>query len=163
MTEFVQLNKQLSNKPYQYKECGLDDVYLLNGYTEHKTPYGNGVSIDNADALHKAIALHICCDKPLIRGIEFRFLRKLMDMTQAEMAVLFGCDSQTVARWEKGESDIKGTIDRVIRILVLGYIKGAIDPIEVVKHISTIDDKSNIDMSFKVTQGNWKPTAIHAH
>ena len=159
MTEFVQRDKQLSNEPYHYEECGLDDVYLLNGFTVHKTPYGNGVSVSDADALHKAIALHICADKPLISGKEFRFLRKLMDMTQAEMAILFGCDAQTVARWEKGESDIKGTIDRIIRILSLGYIKGAIDPLEVVTRISNIDDKTDIDMSFKVTQGGWKPTA----
>lgn len=163
MTEFVQRHKQLSNKPYQYKECGLDDVYLLNGFTEHKTPYGNGISIDKAEALHRAIAQHICADKPSISGKEFRFLRKLMDMTQAEMAILFGCDAQTIARWEKGEVKITGTIDRVIRMLALGFVKGTIDPLDVVKHIANIDERTNVDMSFKVTQNGWKPTLACAN
>jgi putative transcriptional regulator len=30
---------------YHYTECGLDNVYLENGFTVHKTAYGRGVSI----------------------------------------------------------------------------------------------------------------------
>jgi hypothetical protein len=33
------------------------DVYLENGYHIHKTAYGNGVSIERFEALHKAIGL----------------------------------------------------------------------------------------------------------
>ena len=41
---------------YHYTECGLDNVWLSNGYTEKKTAYGKAVSISNADELHKILA-----------------------------------------------------------------------------------------------------------
>ena len=36
---------------YHYTMCGLDYVYLTNGYREHVTEYGSGISIERADAL----------------------------------------------------------------------------------------------------------------
>ena len=36
---------------YHYTMSGLDYVHLLNGYTEHTTDYGRGVSIERADLL----------------------------------------------------------------------------------------------------------------
>jgi putative transcriptional regulator len=33
---------------YHYKESGLDDIFLVNGYHIHKTPYGEGVAINSA-------------------------------------------------------------------------------------------------------------------
>jgi hypothetical protein len=38
------------DKPYHYTECGLDDVFLLNGYERVKTEYGTGISIPDEDA-----------------------------------------------------------------------------------------------------------------
>ena len=40
---------------YHYTDSGLDNVVLESGYREVNTEYGNGVSIDNLDALHLAI------------------------------------------------------------------------------------------------------------
>lgn len=157
MTDFMQHGKLEGKKRYHYTECGLDDVYLVNGYTERETPYGKGVSVDNVDGLHNAIAKHICCNKPLMNGKEFRFLRKLMDMTQSEISILLGCDAQTVARWEKGETDIKGPADKIIRLLTIGFIEGKINPLEIVQRVSSIDEKINNDMMFKESRGTWKP------
>lgn len=157
MAEFIQHGKAENNKRYHYTECGLDDVYLVNGFTERATPYGKGVAVDNVDGLHHAIAKHICCNKPLMNGKEFRFLRKLMDMTQAEVAILLGCDAQTVARWEKGETEIKGPVDKIIRLLTVGFLEGAIIPLEIVQRVSNIDEKINNDMLFKESKGHWKP------
>jgi hypothetical protein len=32
---------------YHYQECGLDNVYLANGYREVETPYGPAVSVED--------------------------------------------------------------------------------------------------------------------
>lgn len=40
---------------YHYTESGLLNVWLVNGYQEHETPYGRGLSIEEADELHRAI------------------------------------------------------------------------------------------------------------
>jgi len=36
---------------YHYRECGLDNVWLLNGYELHDTPYGKGVSFVDVEGL----------------------------------------------------------------------------------------------------------------
>jgi len=79
MTQAYAKRDQGLNKPYHYTQCGLDDVYLMNGYHEQDTPYGKGVSIDNADDLHKAIAMQLCLKKAELHPKEFRYLRKMMD------------------------------------------------------------------------------------
>lgn len=89
---------------YKYTMSGLDNVYLLNGYTITHTPYGDAVSIVDVDGLHKMIAQALINKAQRLLPAEFRFLRKEMKMTQGLLAEIFGVTSQTVARIEKGET-----------------------------------------------------------
>jgi DNA-binding transcriptional regulator YiaG len=96
----------MSNKMYQYTGCGLNYVYLKNGFTKKETPYGKGVSIHDLPGLHKAIALDIVENRPELSPDEFRFLRKELEFTQASLGQMIGRDAQSVAKWEKGEVEI---------------------------------------------------------
>ncbi len=40
---------------YHYIESGLDNVWLVNGYTRHQTSYGKGVSFKEVEKLHATI------------------------------------------------------------------------------------------------------------
>lgn len=86
---------------YQYSTCGLENVFLKNGYTLKETPYGPGIAIDDIDGLHRAIAQDILRQKTPLTGQQFRFLRKEQDLTQAELAGILGVSEQTAAAWEK--------------------------------------------------------------
>ncbi|MCK5746645.1 MAG: hypothetical protein KAH44_10530, partial [Oricola sp.] len=55
---FCKLNQPLT-KPYPYSECGLKDVYILNGYQTINTPYGEGVAVEDEDELLHAISMHL--------------------------------------------------------------------------------------------------------
>jgi putative transcriptional regulator len=46
---------------YHYTECGLDNIYLLNGFDPVETPRGKGVTIRNIDGLHRAIGKRPVC------------------------------------------------------------------------------------------------------
>jgi hypothetical protein len=37
--------------PVPYKECGLDDVFLISGYTVVETKHGRGMAIKDLDEL----------------------------------------------------------------------------------------------------------------
>ncbi len=102
---------------YHYTESGLSNVSLVNGYTEKETPYGDAVAIDDVDALHAAIGADLIKSPARLTGEEVRFLRQEMDLTQANLAKELKVDGQTVARWEKGESEISGPADGLIRVL----------------------------------------------
>jgi DNA-binding transcriptional regulator YiaG len=111
--------RELAAEPLHYTACGLDDVYLLNGFRVEETEYGRGVAVENIDGLHAAIALNVVTRRKRLDGKELRFLRKQMDLTQAELAQRLGVDAQTVARHEKGETRIDGPTDGLVRFLYI--------------------------------------------
>lgn len=106
-------------KPYHHTECGLDYVYLVDGFEVIKTAYGPAVQVENASKLDRAIALAVVRRQSRLTGQEARFLRGLMDMTQAELGQALGKDAQTVARWEKGKTEMPPTEDIAIRQIYL--------------------------------------------
>ena len=64
---------------YHYRECGLRNVWLANGYDEHDTPYGPGIAIHDVEGLHRAVAHGIVNKGGNPTGAELRFLRQEMD------------------------------------------------------------------------------------
>lgn len=105
----------LAAQPYRYTACGLDDVYLMNGFVIEETDYGRGLRIDHLDELHRVIAAHLVTKRKTLSAREFRFLRRHMNLTQSELGAALGVDAQTVARYEKGETSISGPADHLIR------------------------------------------------
>lgn len=103
---------------YHYQGCGLPNVFLQNGYELTKSNYGSGVVIHDLEGLHDAIGQIIVSSKESLAGDEFRFLRTELELSQAMLAKLLGCDEQSVARWEKGKSkQINAPAERLLRIL----------------------------------------------
>ncbi|HEX4839910.1 MAG TPA: helix-turn-helix domain-containing protein [Rhabdochlamydiaceae bacterium] len=92
-------------KPYHYTECGLNNIYLLNGYKFIQTSRGKAVSIKDIDGLHKAIGLFLATAKKDLSGDEIRFLRHELLLSQLTLARLLGVSEQAVHRWEKGKVD----------------------------------------------------------
>jgi len=106
------------NQPYHYAGCGLPNVWLLNGYKIEKNVYGEFVSIEDFDGLHKVIAASLCDKTSSLTGLEFRFLRKEMDMSQKQVGELFARDRQSVANWEKSD-EVRELPDKLIRHIYL--------------------------------------------
>jgi DNA-binding transcriptional regulator YiaG len=117
MQKFRRHDQEVAAAPLHYKACGLDDIYLMNGFQRHQTAYGEGYAIEHVYALHKAIALHLVMRRKTLKPKEIRFLRKQLDMTQDELANELSITGQTVARYEKGESEIPGPVDKMIRVI----------------------------------------------
>jgi DNA-binding transcriptional regulator YiaG len=106
-------------KPYHYTECGLDYVYLVDGFEVIETAHGPAVQVAQASKLDRAIAAAIVDHQKRLTGQEVRFLRGLMDMTQEALGRALGKDAQTVARWEKGQTELPPTEDIVLRQIYL--------------------------------------------
>lgn len=147
-------------EPYHYKECGLDDVFLLCGYEEHETPYGKGISVKNVDELHMAIGQHIAIHKKVLNGQEVRFLRKQLDYTQAELGKYLGVDAQTVARWEKDQIPIPGPADGLLRVIYLTEVMlGRIEVQKILKKLSEMDAPIKERQVFYPKDGKWHSAA----
>ncbi len=107
--------EELKKEPYRYRACGLDGIYLLNGYEVEAHDGEDYVSITDLEGLHQAIGRHLVMFRKALSPREIRFLRNTMGLTQAELAKRLGNNSQSVARWEKGECEIPGTAERLLR------------------------------------------------
>src|SRR5260370_23781318 len=88
-------------KMYHYRESGLSNVWLVNGFDWVETPYGKAVRIRNPDGLQRTIAEAIAAKPGELSGEEFRFLRKTMNLSQHVLAGMLGHEEQTVAIWAK--------------------------------------------------------------
>lgn len=109
---------------YHYKDCGLDYIYLLNGYEVINDPeFGECISIHDIEGLHRQIAKNIVSKAPSIRGQEVRFFRSEFKLTQTQMATLLGTDLRTIQRWEidKKSDPIPLTADRLVRLFYTAY------------------------------------------
>lgn len=138
-----------------YKECGLDDVYLMGGYTIHETPYGEGISIKNLDELHRAIGCYLVREKKLLSGKELRFLRKHMNLTQSELGKLLGLSSQQVARWEKEQSEISTPADRLLRGLFVQHACEELDLQKLVEMLEELDSAVSEKAIFSESAEGW--------
>jgi DNA-binding transcriptional regulator YiaG len=107
--EFHRPCEAVRDEVLNYTDCGLDNIFLLNGFEREVIDGEEYVSISDIDGLHRAIGLHIVLDKKAPTGQEMRFLRTEMGLSQAELGKLLGVSDQSVARWEKGKTDVPGT------------------------------------------------------
>jgi len=108
---------------YHYTESGLPNVWLVNGYTVHDTPYGKGVSINDLEGLHRAIGQALV-SKPRLSGAEIRFLRKELGCSQKALAEIIGTSEQTVSLWERDRGQMPSAADRILRLFYAEHVAG---------------------------------------
>src|ERR1043166_8953542 len=96
---------------YHYKESGLDNVYLVNGYDYAEAPQGRSVVIQDIDGLHKAIGRWLVTERKVLLGDEIRFLRHELGMSQNVLAHMLDVTEQTVRRWEQNKLAIPRAAD----------------------------------------------------
>jgi len=126
---------------YHYRECGLPNIYLLNGYREIQTPHGRGVSIVEVQVLHGAIAHALVEEQPHLTGPEVRFIRKYLELTQTQFADLLGVEDQSVRRWEK-LGRVPKQADHGIRLVFRDLTRKPTKPLpDLVRHIDAAEDR----------------------
>ena len=108
---------------FHYKACGLDNVWLANGYVIRTTPYGTGVSVHDADSLHKLLAVDVAKKDGRLSRKEFRFLRTMLCLSQKSIADMVGVTEQSVSLWER-YGNVPKIQDAVLRNLVLDAFDG---------------------------------------
>lgn len=142
---------------HHYRECGLDNVYLHNGFKIHKTKYGEGISIEDTEGLHRALGRWLIeLPKPLI-GAELRFLRLEMDLSQKALAAIIGSTEQNVRRWEKARNRaIPGLADRLARALY-GEHNGSDGSLRrMVERLAKLDQIDHATARLRETKRGWQ-------
>lgn len=144
---------------YHYKECGLENIYLVNGYVEHATKWGPGVSIDDAEGLHRAIGKDLILLTRGLNGKEFRFLRKELDFSQKVVAGRLDVSDQTVANWEKGPGEVPRASDLVLRLLYAEISLGEEGIVQKFLERLDLDDPLDNRLLFTEDKSGWVTAA----
>ncbi len=121
----VIMKKLINQKRYHYTDCGLDYIYLANGFDIIKHPeLGSCVAIHDVDGLHRIIMQLIINKIPHIRGQEIRFIRSFLKLSQTQMGLLVKKGIRTIQRWEKEEknNDIPESLDSFLRLFLSAYL-----------------------------------------
>ncbi|MCJ8269192.1 MAG: helix-turn-helix domain-containing protein [Psychrosphaera sp.] len=119
---------------YHYTECGLQNIHLVNGFNKAVIEGEEYVSVDYVYNLHRVIAKCIINNPTMLATDAFKFLRIELDLSQKSLGGLLGVDTQTIARWEKGQTAIPRTADVALRAY----------------YIESIDEQSNVGFLLKM-------------
>lgn len=143
---------------YHYIESGLRNIWLTNGYTVKKTPYGEAVSIQDVEGLHRLIG-SIIARRPRLSGPELRFLRKEMSMSQKALADFVGTTEQSVSLWER-RGRVPKAEDRLIKLAYLEMIDrhGNVKIKDTINRLNELDNTAFEQL--KLTKAReWKEAA----
>lgn len=142
----------------EYKGCGLPNVFLANGYQEMETPYGKSISIDDLEGLHRAIGMEIVNKEPDLSGLEFRFLRKELELSQAKLGNLLDRDAQTIALWEKERNEIPKMAEMLLRAIYSEHVNGNVQIINLIERLNELDriERNERRFEFTETEGGWR-------
>ena len=111
------------SKYFQYTACGLDNVWLVNGYKLKETRHGHAVSVNDVDDLHKLLTQTLI-DKPgRLTGKEFRFLRTQLGLSQEALGALLDFSENAVSLWERKDA-VPAACDQWLRMSVLAKLAG---------------------------------------
>lgn len=148
---------------YHYTECGLDNVWLENGFQEHDTPYGAGVSIENTAGLHRAIGDWLVSLPKPFNGSELRFIRLELELTQKALAALLGVSEQALRRWEKNrQKAFDGAADRLLRVVYTQYLDGEKSVLEMLDRLASLNEVDGQRTLFCETNDGWKSFTLEA-
>lgn len=140
---------------YHYTDGGLDNVWLADGYEIRKTPYGEGVSIDDLDGLCVAICLALAKRPSPLSGTEFRYIRSAgLMQSQAGLATLLGNNEQAVARREK-TGKVPRWADKLVRLLYLAHADGNAPIASAVERINAIERAERQKIVLRSARSGW--------
>lgn len=141
---------------FSYTSCGLQGIFLRNGFDEVDTPYGKAVSIHDIEGLHRTIGLNLICGQASLSKREIRFLRKEMDLSQNHLARILGVGDTSIRNWESGRGKISGPADKMLRVLYRDSVERG-EVREMLERLSDLNaDAHKERMELEETDTGWQ-------
>ena len=142
---------------HHFTDGGLQNVWLVNGYTLLKTPYGQAVSIHDMDGLAQAICLALTDKHGVLSGKELRYVRQAgMSLSQPVLGRMLGVDGQSVARWEK-TGHVPKWADKLLRVVYTAHANGDEPVRKAVERAITVERLVSQRILVRESHGRWSP------
>ncbi len=142
-------------KLHRFDDAGLRNVWLVNGYQIVDTRYGRGVSYRDLDGLTRAICAVLARKPGRLTGVEFRYLRLDLRLSQKSLSELLGNTEQSVANWEK-RGRVPLWADKHLRLLWLAANDGHQPVANVVARLNVVERLINQRIVVEETRRGWR-------
>lgn len=149
-------------KEYHYTECGLDNIYLANGFKITQSSDGEEeIFIHDIHGLNKAIGMTLISKRGSLSGNEIKFIRTTLDLSQSTLAKMLGCSYQTILLWEKNKSPVSKTADHFLRVIFFAYLDGKViyDQINEIADLDAALVERIEKLTFQEISDEWKRVA----
>jgi putative zinc finger/helix-turn-helix YgiT family protein len=136
---------------YQYKEAGLQNVYLKNIEVRNcDTCDLHSPIIPRILFLHEKIAQELTSKQSLLTGDEIRFLRKQLRLKSQDWATFLRKDVSHISRVENRKTQINKDLDLLIRLsfIYLWEVKNGEKFASTVSTLTNIHQDILIDVSY---------------
>jgi len=140
----------------QLETTGLPNIFLEGGYEHRKTSEGRVLIVHDIAGLYAAIGEAIARKRDL-SGAEVRFLRKRLELSQAELADYLRVSEQTVSLWERGKGEIPASQSLLLRVLYLERMRGQPSAWQLAAGSAT---PASDRLVFRQTEEGWAELAV---
>lgn len=139
---------------YHFTDGGLRNVWLTNGYTESHTKYGKAVSIQDLDGLVEAICQALAKKPSKLTGVEFRYIRTHLLLSQKSLGQMMGYTEQAVAKWEK-TGKVPKAADKLLRLTHAGKHNGNEKIGSLIECLNSIERIQNTRIIVSESKHKW--------
>ncbi|MFQ5667412.1 MAG: hypothetical protein ACE5I7_13425 [Candidatus Binatia bacterium] len=153
--------KATLRRPYQYKESGLTNLFLI-GITVHQCEQCRSILVDvpcRTD-LYRSVALSLIKKPGFLMGEEIRYLRTWAGFPAQKFAALLRVSPHHLSRVENGHLDSLGSAgDSLARILPMAVKEGAQAAFETLLGLADAPRRavaeSALPLVFELTPNRW--------
>ena len=104
-----------ANQEIRYAAGPLTNVWLRGGYEISNGKWGEVIRYADLSGLAAAILAAVIKKSGRLSNAEIVYLRRKLDLSQAECADLIGVEEQTLSLWERGKYPIPTSTEVLLR------------------------------------------------
>ena len=108
-----------------YPAASLVNVWLQSGFEISSGAWGKTVRYADLAGLGAAILCAVVLKSARLTGPEIAYLRRKLDLSQAECARVMGVEEQTLSLWERGKHLIPVPTDALLRRICIEELRTA--------------------------------------
>lgn len=143
---------------HHYMDCGLDNVWLDGGFDYIESPYGEAITITDMDGLHKCIGQCLIAKASALTGMEFRFIRTELDLSQETIGELCGVNERTIRKYETEDEFVLEPANTIVRVIYRERYDPSATYEEMRKQIIRLQqlDRELFEMRLMATANGWE-------
>lgn len=139
----------------KYQHFALNNLFLANGYIETHSEYGIEREYEREDELEQCIRRIVLRKPEPLRGWDLRFLRRGIELSQADFGKTIDRDAQTIARWEKSAEPIPKFVDLMVRARFAERFEPQIMLVELLRIVDGASPALPSFIQLSLTQNGW--------